>query len=191
MGPGGGRSTPSAKTGRLRSIQHELTDLEICLERVRDPAGRWHLLECFATLAQATGRFTEAERLAGEAFKLMSDMSLEIAYGGRAVIQSQAGLHIGCEASGLTWQHFRSLPDRFRPDAVDTTRGLATIFPALTVALICLDQGDLGGAAAAYALAGPPRSWTPSPAMRMAAWGHALPIAIALAWREDIEFLGG
>ena len=178
------------ETGQLRSIQHELTDLEICLERVRDPTGRWHLLHCSATLAQATGRFTEAERLAGEAFKLMSDMSLEIAYGGRAVILSQAGLHVGCEASGLI-EYFRGLPDRFRPDAVDTTRGLATIFPALTVALIRLDQGDLGGAAAAYALAGPPRSWTPSPAMRMAAWGHALPIAIGLGRQEDIEFLGG
>ena len=176
------------ETGQLRSVQHELTDLEICLERVRDPTGRWHLLICSATLAQATGRFTEAERLAGEAFKLMSDMSLHIAYGARAVILSQAGLHIGCEASGLT-EHWRGLPDYFKPEAVDTTRGLATVFPALTIALICLDEGDLGGAAAAYALAGPPRSWTPSPAMWMAAWGHALPIAIGLDRPEDIEFL--
>ena len=72
---------------------------------------------------------------------------------------------------------------------MDTTQGVATIFPALTLALIRLDQGDRAGAEAAYALAGPIRSWTPLPAMRMAAWGHALAVAIGLGRTEDIEFL--
>src|SRR5208282_5758607 len=57
--------------------------------------------------------------------------------------------------------------------------------------LIRLFQGDRAAAATAYALAGPPRSWTPSPAMRMAAWGHALPAAIGLGRTQDIEFLAG
>jgi Bacterial regulatory proteins, luxR family len=72
---------------------------------------------------------------------------------------------------------------------VDTTRGLATVFPALTVAQIQLDRGDRDGAAAAYALAGPLRSWTPSPAMRMSSWAFALPTAIGLDRQEDIEFV--
>ena len=72
---------------------------------------------------------------------------------------------------------------------MDTTQGTATIFPALTLTLIRLHQGDRAGAEAAYALAGPIRSWTPSPAMRMAAWGHALAVAIGLGRTEDIEFL--
>ena len=176
------------ETGQLRSIQHELADLGICLERVRGPIGQWHLVLCTATLAQATGHFTEAMRLAREAFKLMSDMAHDAAFGGFAVIASQVGLHIGIDASGLTEQ-FGQLPDHLKPDVVDTTRGLATVFPALTLALIRLDQGDRAGAAAAYALAGPPRSWTPSPAMLMSAWGHGLTVAIALDRTQDIEFL--
>jgi hypothetical protein len=72
---------------------------------------------------------------------------------------------------------------------VDTTRGLATVFPALTVAQIQLDRGDRDGAAAAYALAGPLRSWTPSPAMRMSSWAFALPTAIGLDRQEDIELV--
>jgi DNA-binding CsgD family transcriptional regulator len=68
---------------------------------------------------------------------------------------------------------------------------LATIFPALTLALIRLGPGDRSGAEAAYTLAGPIRSWTPSPAMRMSAWGHALAVAIGLGRTEDIEFLAG
>jgi DNA-binding CsgD family transcriptional regulator len=176
------------EAGQLRSVQHELADLEICLERVRTPAGRWHLLEASATLALATGRFTEAMRLAGEAFKLMSDMSYYVAFGARAAILSQVGWHIGCEASGLP-EHWRSLPGYFEPEAVDPTRGLATVFPALAVAQIRLDQGDRDGAAAAYGLAGPLRSWTPSPAMRMSSLGFGLQTAIGLDRREDIEFV--
>jgi hypothetical protein len=38
-------------------------------------------------------------------------------------------------------------------------------------------------------LAGPIRSWTPSPALRMAAWGHALAVAVGLGRTGDIEFL--
>jgi tetratricopeptide (TPR) repeat protein len=176
------------EAGQLRSVQRELADLEICLERVRSPASRWHLLEAAATLAQATGRFTEAMRLAGEAFTLMGDMSYYVAFGARAAILSQVGWHIGCEASGLP-EHWGGLPGYFQPEAVDTTRGLATVFPALTVAQIHLDRGDSDGAAAAYALAGPLRSWTPSPAMRMSSWAFALPAAIGLDRQEDIEFV--
>ena len=176
------------ETGQLKSIQHELADLGVCLERVRSPLGQWHLLMCSATLAQATGRFTEAVRRAGEAFKLMSDMSHQVAFGGYSVILGQVSLNIGFEASGMI-EFFGDLPDHLKPEVVDTTRGLATIFPALTLALIRLDQGDRAGAAAAYALAGPPRSWTPSPAMLMSAWGHGLSLAIGLDRTEDIEFL--
>jgi DNA-binding CsgD family transcriptional regulator len=176
------------ETGQLRGIQRELSDLGVCLERVRGPIGQWHLLMAGATLAQATGRFTEAVRLAGEAFKLMSEMSQLIAFGGYSVILGQVSLHIGFDASGMI-DFFEGLPEQVRPEVVDTTRGLATVFPALTLAMIRLDQGDRAGAAAAYALAGPPRLWTPSPAMRMAAWGHGLEVAIGLDRTDDIEFL--
>jgi len=126
--------------------------------------------------------------VAGEAFKLMSDIAHHIAFGGYSVILGQVSLHVGFEASGMI-EFFGGLPDQVRPEVVDTTRGLATVFPALTLALIRLDRGDRAGAAAAYALAGSPRSWTPSPAMRMAAWMHGLAVAIGLARTEDIEFL--
>jgi DNA-binding CsgD family transcriptional regulator len=176
------------ETGQLRSIQRELTDLGPCLDRLSGPVGRFHQLEGAATLALATGRFTEAARLAHEAFKLLSDMGHPAAFGTCAVILGQAGMHIGPDRSGFI-ELFGQLPEHLRPEAVDTTSGIATIFPALSVALIRQYQGDRAGAEAAYALAGPIRSWTPSPAMSMGAWGHALPIAIGLGRTEDIEFL--
>ncbi len=176
------------ETGQLRLIQRELTDLGSCLDRLSGPVGRWHQLNIAATLALATGRFTEAARLAREGFKVFSDMGHPGAIGGLAVILSQSSLHIGLDRSGLA-EAFDLVPAQLRPGTVDTTQGVATIFPALTLALIRLDQGDRAGAEAAYALAGPIRSWTPSPAMRMSAWGHALAVAIGLGRAEDIEFL--
>jgi DNA-binding CsgD family transcriptional regulator len=176
------------ETGQLRSIQRELADLEICLERARDPLGRWHWTHCAATLALATGRFTDAARLAEESYQLFSDAGRPIAFGAYSVILGQAGMLVGCDRSGMT-ELFRHIPDRHRPETVDTTRGVATVFPALTQALIRLQQGDRAGAEAAYALAGPARSWTPTPGLRLSCWAHGLEIAIPLGRAEDIEFL--
>ena len=176
------------ETGQLRLIQRELTDLGACLDRLSGPVGRLQYLEMAATLALATGRFAEAARLANEGFKLFSDMGHPAAFGALAVILSQSGVHIGMDRSGLA-DLFDHIPAHLRPEAVDTTQGVATIFPALTLTLIRLHRGDRAGAEAALALAGPIRTWTPSPAMRMAAWGHALVVAIDLGRTEDIEFL--
>jgi DNA-binding CsgD family transcriptional regulator len=176
------------ETGQLRSVQRDLADLGPCLERLRGPIGQYHLLMCEATLAQATGRYTEATRLAREAFKVFSDMGHPTAFGACAVIMTQAGLHIGCDRSGLI-QLFDQIPDHLRPDAVDTTRGVATVFPALTLALIRLHQGDRAGAEAAYALAGPARSWNPSAGLRPSCWAHGLAVAIPLDRADDIAFL--
>ena len=176
------------ETGQLRAVQRELADLDICLDRVPGPIGRWHSLHCAATLAAATGRFTEAMRLGAESFAVFSDMGHPIAFGAYSVILGQVGMHIGFARSGLI-ELFSHLPDQFKPDAVDTTRGVATVFPALTQALICLEQGDRAGAAAAYGHAGPARSWTPTPALRLSCWAHGLLVAIGLGERQDIEFL--
>ena len=97
------------ETGQLRRIQRELTDLGSCLDRLSGPIGRWHYLLVAATLAMATGRFTEAARLAREAFKVFSDMGHPAAIGGLSVILSQSALHIGLEQSGLAW-HVRPHP---------------------------------------------------------------------------------
>ena len=176
------------ETGQLRSVQRDLADLGPCLERLRSPIGQFHLSMYEATLAQATGRYTEATRLAREAFKLFSDMGHPTAFGACAVILTQAGLHIGMDAAGLV-ELFGQIPAHLRPDAVDTTRGVATVFPALTLALICLHHGDQSGTEAAYALAGPVQSWNPSAGLRLSCWALGLAVAIPLGRADDIEFL--
>ena len=141
------------ETGQLRSIRRELADLEGCVERLPGPLAQWHFLETSATLAMATGRFTEATQLAWQAFKVFSDMGHPVAFGGCSVILGQAGLLIGFGGSGLI-ELWDQIPAHLQPDAVDTTRGVGTVFPALTLALIRLHQGDHAAAEAAYAQAG-------------------------------------
>ena len=154
------------ETGQLRSVRRELADLEGCVERLPGPLARWHFLETSATLALATGRFTEAMQLAWQAFKVFSDMGHPVAFGGCSVILGQAGLHIGFGRSGLI-ELWDQIPAHLRPDAVDTTRGVGTVFPALTLALIRLHQGDRAAAEAAYAQAGRPG---PGRRYRRCAW---------------------
>ena len=149
------------ETGQLRLIQRELTDLGSCLDRLSGPIGRWHQLNIAATLALATGRFAEAARLAREGFKVFSDMGHPVAIGSLAVILSQSSLHIGLDRSGLA-EAFDLIPDAPAAGGRGHHPGAATIFPALTLTLIRMQQGDRAGAEAAYALAGPIRSWTPS-----------------------------
>ena len=82
------------ESGRLAGVQRELADLGHCLERVQGPLGRWHALEYAATLAVATGRYDDAVRLGGEAFRLISAMGHPLAFGTYAVILGQVGLHL-------------------------------------------------------------------------------------------------
>jgi hypothetical protein len=178
------------ETGQLRSVRRELADLEGCVERLPGPLAQWHFLETSATLALATGRFTEATQLAWQAFKVFNDMGHPVAFGGCSVILGQAGLHIGFGRSGLI--------ELFGPDPRAPAAGCrghhprhGTVFPALTLALIRLHQGDRAAAEAAYALAGPVRSWTPVPAMRMAAWAHGLAVAIGLGRAAGHRVPGG
>ena len=176
------------ETGKLRSVRRELADLAGCAERLPGPLAGWHFVETSATIALATGRFSEATQLAWQAFRVFRDMGHPVAFGACSAILSQAGLHIGMDASGLL-ELFSQIPAHLRPDAVDTTRGVATVFPALTLALIRLHQGDRAGAEAAYAMAGLVQSWNPAAGLRLSCWAHGLAVAIPLGRAGYIELL--
>jgi tetratricopeptide (TPR) repeat protein len=102
------------ETGQLRSAQRELADLGPCLERLSGPMGQLHNLAYAANLALATGRFTEAGRLAREGFKVFNEMGHPAAFGALAAILGQAGLHIGLDRSGFV-ELFAQIPSTCGP----------------------------------------------------------------------------
>jgi DNA-binding CsgD family transcriptional regulator len=169
-------------------VRDDLVGLDLCTKRLGGPLSRWHFLEASATLAVATGRYRDARRLAEDAYRVMEGIGHPLAFGACSVILGLAGLHVGFDASGATalWQ---SLPARFQPELSDSSHKVASVFPALTAALMCLQLGDRPGAYAAYAHAGSPRSWAPNPALLLSCWAHGLPVAIGLGRGDDIEFL--
>lgn len=173
------------EAGRLGDVRGELVDVELCLDRVPGPEPRYHLAEVSATLAMATARFDDARRLAGESFDVLSGMGHPNAFGARAVVLCQVGLHIGQQASGLA-DLWASLPDRIRTQLTDTTNAISSVFPALTAAIVAIDAGRLDEAAALYAAVSPVTSWETSPSLVMSAWGHGLHVAIALDCTDDI-----
>ena len=176
------------ETGQLALIRDDLVGLDLCAKRLGGPLSRWHYLEASATLALATGRYGEARGFAEDAFAVMDGMGHPLAFGACSAILGQAGLHIGFAASGLTtlWQ---SVPAKFQPEVSDSANKIASVFPALTTALMCLQRGDRTGAETAYAHAGPPRSWAPNPALLLSCWAHGLPVAIGLGRTDHIEYL--
>jgi DNA-binding CsgD family transcriptional regulator len=176
------------ETGQLALVRDDLVGLDLCAERLGGPLSRWHFLEASATLAVATGRYRDARRLAEDAYRLMEGIGHPLAFGACSAILGQAGLHVGFDASGATTL-WLSLPARFQPEVSDSSHKVASVFPALTAAMMCLQLGDLLGAQAAYAHAGPPRSWAPNPALLLSCWAHGLPVAIGLGQGDDIEFL--
>ena len=104
------------------------------------------------------------------------------------MILGQVGLHVGFEVSGAV-ALFSRIPAHLRPGVVDTSNSVVGVFPALTVALISLQQGDRDAASVAYEQAGPVRAWRPSPALSMSCWAHGLAVAIGLGRTADVAFL--
>ena len=174
--------------GQLQRVQRELIDLEGCIRRTGGPFGRWHLLEVSATVALATARYAEAIRLAEEGFQLTANISIPTNFGGCAAILGQVGMQIGFDESGMT-AHFDRLPAGLQPEVTDTSAPSISVFPALSVAMMALQRGDMAAAERAYALAGRPENWTPVVAMSLSCWAHGLLVAIGLGRTSDIAHL--
>ena len=66
-------------------------------------------------------------------------MGYPFAFGGCSAILGRAALHIGFGRSGM-FEPWDQIPAHLRPDAVDATRGVATVFPAFTLAMTRLHQ---------------------------------------------------
>lgn len=95
------------QAGDLPAVEQELADLEIVVDRLRQPLFSWHLLRTRAAVAQATGRFDEALRLNDEAlvawgpgqhgmtgvFHRWVEGTIGIELGGPELIERAVGLH--------------------------------------------------------------------------------------------------
>jgi DNA-binding NarL/FixJ family response regulator len=172
--------------GDLASVARELEPLAVCVEQVRGPVARWHLLQARAVLAQAQARFADARRLADQALAALPPTATghQSAVINRTAVLSPVQLHTGVQVdlAGL-----RAAGD---PEA-DPHQGFptgGTIF-AVAAAYMLAAQGCLAEARAAYLSLGPPGQWRPFPHTRSVCEAFGIGTAIALDLPEDVAVL--
>lgn len=167
--------------GDLRRVGRELEDLSRCVERVRGPHARYELTKCRGVLAQAEGRFSEAIRLAEDAFALLVTTGDAIGFHERAGLLHQIGLHIGHDASGsLEASGFAGVT------VFEQQLPTAGVIIAIANAHMLATLGRREEAAAVYRSLGPPARWVPSPHAILPALGFGLSLAILLGLDDDV-----
>lgn len=103
------------ESGELAAAQEELPALQLACERVGGQVPWWHLEVVTACLAQAQGRFAEAQEVGRRAFDRMRVIEREPAGGAYFGLQCGLACHLGVTEDGLTLaRHFHDPPPRFR-----------------------------------------------------------------------------
>lgn len=103
------------ENGELAAAQEELPALQLACERVGGQVPLWHLEVVTACLAQAQGRFAEAQEVGRRAFDRMRVIEREPASGAYFALQCGLACHLGVTEDGLTLaRHFHDPPPRFR-----------------------------------------------------------------------------
>ena len=160
--------------GRLADAADELGPLAATVERVGGPVSAWHRDRVRACLAQARGRFVEAQEAATRAYERMRLIEPSPATGALLGTQWALARHIGTSEEGLrlarTWVE---PPPRFR------TMG------RVARAFLLLHAGHPDEALAQFRQAGPPEAW--SWPVFFIAPGSVLAALIAIALRRANE----
>ena len=187
-----GRSTASADTqmwgrlwkidtafasGRLREVEDEIDQLAWCVEQVRQPLARWHLLRCRAAHAQAQGRFAESAQLGGQALEAVRRRDHLTPAAAHRALLAAVGHHTG-------YGHDVADPGRTTapPGAL---RLVGNVIDTLGLA----ESGRTQEAGQSYAALGKPMTWEFPPMLRLAATAIGTLAAIALGSREDVAEL--
>uniref|UniRef100_UPI0039BF9B86 ATP-binding protein n=1 Tax=Lentzea alba TaxID=2714351 RepID=UPI0039BF9B86 len=136
------------ESGELAAAQEELPALKLACDRVGGEVARWHLEVVTACLAQAQGRFAEAQEVGRRAYDRMRVIEREPASGAYFALQCGLATHLGVTEDGLALaRHFHDPPPRFR------------LMSKLTRAFLLLRAGFREEALEWYRRSGPIGEW--------------------------------
>jgi DNA-binding CsgD family transcriptional regulator len=136
-------------SGQLPAAAEELPALQVVVEQVGGPVSAWHLDRVTACVAQAQGRYADADAAARRVFDRMGAVEPASATGVYFALQCALACHVGVsrEAVALA-QHPFDPPPQF------------TTVARLARAFLLLRAGHPDEAAASYQQAGPVESWS-------------------------------
>ena len=179
------RVDASFERGDLLAAARELEMLAPLVQEVGGPWARWQLLRGQGVLAQAQARFTDARRLAAEAFNAIARTGHPIAGLPRAGLLQTVGHHIGQDLDSLAAY---GLVDR-TVDAGDFP--VSAVMMVLGPAHVLAECGRLTEAAALYRSLGPVLRWRPHAHGTLAAYAFGIMVATALDAADDVATLRG
>ena len=172
------RIDTSWEAGRLQDVATDAARLARCVEQVRTPIARWHLLVVRAALAQARGDFAAAEAAAWEAFSSLEAIGHPAGFGAFMSLLSIVGHHAG-------YHPMTTSPPRHEEHAGEVRGELfAMIGPAMSLA----ESGRLDEARALYARVGPPHTWDIPPYFLLTALGCGALTACLLGLDDDVAW---
>lgn len=172
------RIDTSWEHGRLHEVQADLSRLEWCVEQVRTPIARWHLLVVRAALAQARGDFAAAEAAGREAFASLEAIGHPAGFGAFMSLLSLVGHHAG--------HHPMTTNPPQHMEHAKEVRGelFGMVGPAMSLA----ECGRLDEAAQLYAMVGPPRTWDIPPYFRLTLLAAGATTACLLGLLDDVAW---
>lgn len=136
------------ESGELAAAQEELPALRLACDRVGGQVPQWHLDVVTACLAQAQGRFAEAQEVGRRAYDRMRVIEREPASGAYFALQCGLACHLPVSEDGLALaRHFHDPPPRFR------------LMSKVTRAFLLLRAGFRDEALEWYRRTGPPGEW--------------------------------
>ncbi|MGQ0616257.1 MAG: ATP-binding protein [Acidimicrobiia bacterium] len=166
------------ESGRLAAAADELPALHVAVERVGGPVSAWHHDRVTACVAQAQGRFAEAEAVARRGFDRMRAVEPGPATGAYFALQCALASHVDADddATALTQSPFQPLP-RFRTMA------------RLSRAFLLLRAGLPDQAAVCYQQAGPIEAWSLPVFFRVPGYVYGTLAAADLGHHGDVAAL--
>jgi DNA-binding CsgD family transcriptional regulator len=166
------------QAGQLADATVELLALRAAAARVGGPVGAWHLDRVTACVAQASGRFADAEAAGRRGFERMRAIEPAAATGRYFALQCALALHVGITDAAA---EFLERPSNPSPRFATMTR--------LHHASLLFCAGRVDDADAAYQQAGPPDGWSLPMLFQLPGYVYGALVAAALDRADDLAWL--
>lgn len=164
--------------GDIAAAAEELATLGVVVDRVGGPVSRWHLDRVAAFVAQAQGRYADADALGRRAFDRMRTVEAAPAMGAYFALRCALAGHVGVsdDVAVMARQQFEP-PPRFRTMA------------RISRAFLLLRSGLPHDAAASYQQAGPIEGWSLPAFFMVPALVYAVTVSAELGRHSDLALL--
>jgi DNA-binding CsgD family transcriptional regulator len=167
------------QSGRLAAAASELVPLRTACGQVGGPVGGWHFDRVTACVAQAQGRFADAEHAGRRGYERMRAVEPISAIGRYLALQCALTMHVGVTDSSTA----------FLVHPWDPPTGHFATMNRLHQAFLLLQAGRADEAGAVYRHTGPPETWKLPALFALPGYLYGSLVAAELGRADDLTYL--